>query len=156
MTAAKARDEVGGELDQVAAELDGLEALDARVREEDKQHDRDLRQAQRDGTPKAVEDRRTPSDQRQAERAAIEERLWAGVTVLGEVADAVIAALREHEDDWLADLRVQLEPAREKRREAERLLGWRPGVSLKEGLAKTIPYFEELLSQADVAAAVRL
>ena len=28
--------------------------------------------------------------------------------------------------------------------EAERLLGWRPAMPLKEGLAKTIPYFEEL------------
>ena len=40
--------------------------------------------------------------------------------------------------------------------EAERLLGWRPAVSLKEGLAKTIPHFEKLLSQRDVAEAVRL
>ena len=31
--------------------------------------------------------------------------------------------------------------------EAERVLGWRPAISLKEGLTKTIPYFEELLSQ---------
>ena len=31
--------------------------------------------------------------------------------------------------------------------EAQRLLGWRPAVSLKEGLSKTIPYFEELLSR---------
>ena len=29
--------------------------------------------------------------------------------------------------------------------EAERVLGWRPAISLKEGLTKTIPYFEELL-----------
>jgi hypothetical protein len=36
------------------------------------------------------------------------------------------------------------------------LLGWRPVISLKEGLTKTIPYFEELLSQQDVAEAVRL
>jgi UDP-glucuronate decarboxylase len=40
--------------------------------------------------------------------------------------------------------------------EAERMLAWRPEVSLKEGLRKTIPYFEELLSHDDVAAAVRL
>jgi UDP-glucuronate decarboxylase len=40
--------------------------------------------------------------------------------------------------------------------EAQRLLGWRPAISLKEGLSKTIPYFEELLSQRDVAEAVRL
>jgi UDP-glucuronate decarboxylase len=31
--------------------------------------------------------------------------------------------------------------------EAERLLGWRPTVRLKEGLAKTIPYFEDLIAR---------
>jgi UDP-glucuronate decarboxylase len=40
--------------------------------------------------------------------------------------------------------------------EAERLLGWRPTTTLREGLATTIPYFEQLLSQRDVAQAVRL
>jgi hypothetical protein len=40
------------------------------------------------------------------------------VMVLGEVAEAVIELVREREDDWLADLRGQLEPARE----AERLV----------------------------------
>ena len=50
--------------------------------------------------------------------------------VLGEVADAVIELVREHEDDWLADLRAWLEPQREQRRELEnklaelRALGW--------------------------------
>ena len=107
---------------QIAAELAALDAVNARFRDEDRQHERQLRQAQRDGTPKAVEDRRTPPEQRQAERAEINERLWAGVIVLGEIVAAVIELVRESEDDWLADLRGQLEPAREKRREAERLL----------------------------------
>ena len=40
--------------------------------------------------------------------------------------------------------------------EAERVLGWRPTVALKEGLTKTIPYFEELLSREGIAEAVRL
>jgi len=40
--------------------------------------------------------------------------------------------------------------------EAERLLGWRPATSLEQGLIKTIPYFEELLSQEGIAQAVRL
>ena len=31
--------------------------------------------------------------------------------------------------------------------EAERLLGWRPTTALREGLAKTIPYFENLLAR---------
>ena len=35
--------------------------------------------------------------------------------------------------------------------EAERVLGWRPATPLKEGLTKTISYFEELLSRDDVA-----
>jgi len=34
--------------------------------------------------------------------------------------------------------------------EAERVLGWRPAVSLREGLTKTIPYFERLIAQDDV------
>jgi len=40
--------------------------------------------------------------------------------------------------------------------EAQRLLGWRPTVPLKEGLNKTIPHFEGLLSQQEVAQAVKL
>jgi len=34
--------------------------------------------------------------------------------------------------------------------EAERLLGWRPTTTLKEGLAKTIPYFEGLLAAGKI------
>jgi UDP-glucuronate decarboxylase len=37
--------------------------------------------------------------------------------------------------------------------EAEKLLGWRPTTSLKEGLAKTIPYFEGLLAQDKIPRA---
>ena len=40
--------------------------------------------------------------------------------------------------------------------EAERVLGWRPVTPLKEGLERTIRYFEDLLSQKDVSEAVRL
>ena len=40
--------------------------------------------------------------------------------------------------------------------EAERLLGWRPVTPLREGLVKTIQYFEELLAQKGVSQAVRL
>ena len=36
--------------------------------------------------------------------------------------------------------------------EAESVLGWRPTVALREGLAKTIPYFEQLVTEADVPA----
>jgi len=107
---------------QVAADLDVLAALDARFKAEDEQHAERLRQAQRDGTPESVEDRRTPSEQRGAERAAIEERMRAGAQVFAEVADEVVATMREHEGQFLADLRVRLRPAQEKRKHAERLL----------------------------------
>ena len=39
---------------------------------------------------------------------------------------------------------------------AERLLSWRPVTPLREGLERTIDYFETLLSQRDVSEAVRL
>jgi hypothetical protein len=44
------------------------------------------------------------------------------VIVLAEVADSVVDLLREHEDEWLADLRVPLEPQRVRRRELQRQL----------------------------------
>jgi UDP-glucuronate decarboxylase len=34
--------------------------------------------------------------------------------------------------------------------EADRVLGWRPEISLREGLAKTIPYFEQLLASGKI------
>jgi UDP-glucuronate decarboxylase len=40
--------------------------------------------------------------------------------------------------------------------EAQRLLGWQPTVALKEGLTRTIPYFEGLLSHQESAQAVKL
>jgi len=40
--------------------------------------------------------------------------------------------------------------------EAQRLLGWQPTVALKEGLTRTIPYFEGLLSHQEIAQAVKL
>jgi len=40
--------------------------------------------------------------------------------------------------------------------EAERLLGWRPRTPLRDGLLKTIPYFEELLSRGGVTEAVKV
>jgi hypothetical protein len=88
---------------QVLAELDALAALHARFLEEDEQHKSKLRQAQRDGTVDAVEDDRTPLDQQQAERAAVEERLWAGVSILAEIAEKVIQWVREHEQELLAE-----------------------------------------------------
>jgi hypothetical protein len=107
--------------DQVVAELVSLEMLVASFREEDVRYDRELRQAHRDGDPMSVEDRRTPKEQRLAERASIEERLWNGVIVLAEVVESVIEWVREHEEELLADRRSKLEPALEKEREADQL-----------------------------------
>jgi UDP-glucuronate decarboxylase len=38
--------------------------------------------------------------------------------------------------------------------QAERLLAWRPVTPLRDGLRKTIAYFETLLAQKDVSQAV--
>ncbi len=107
---------------QIAAELAALDAVNTRFRDEDRQHERQLRQAQRDGTPWVGQGRPHPARATASGTRRSEERLWAGVMVFGEVADAVIELVREREDEWLADLRGRLEPAQEKRREAERLL----------------------------------
>jgi hypothetical protein len=64
--------------------------------------------------PETVEDRRTPPEQRQAERSAIEERLWAGVMVLSEVVASVLELVRDREDEWLADLRGQVSELEER------------------------------------------
>jgi UDP-glucuronate decarboxylase len=39
--------------------------------------------------------------------------------------------------------------------EAQRLLDWRPTVSLKDGLLRTIPYFERLIAEGTLERAVR-
>jgi hypothetical protein len=107
---------------QVAAEVHALENLVRKFSREDSEHNKRLREAQRAGTVDSVEDRRTPAEQRAAERGLIEERLWAGVHVFAEHAERIIETVREHEDEWLADLRSRLGPAQEKRHEAARLL----------------------------------
>lgn len=107
---------------QVASELEALRALKARFRKEDAEHEEGLLQAQRDGEPASAEDRRTSPEERAAERAAIEERLWAGVRVFAEHADRIIETVRHHETEWLADLRSRLTPAQEKRRRAQELV----------------------------------
>jgi hypothetical protein len=35
------------------------------------------------------------------------------------------------------------------------VLGWRPTVRLKDGLTKTIPYFERLIASGSIAPAVQ-
>ena len=39
--------------------------------------------------------------------------------------------------------------------EAERVLAWRPAISLREGLIKTIPYFEQLVAKAVAPSELR-
>ncbi|MEA2393283.1 MAG: hypothetical protein QOJ82_1174 [Solirubrobacteraceae bacterium] len=74
---------------QVAADLEALNAFTAKFRREDAKHQEALRQAYRDGngTPK---DRRVPTDEREAQRAAVLERVFAGAHVLADHADHVI------------------------------------------------------------------
>lgn len=107
--------------DRTAAALAALGDLASLYAEEDRTHTRRLEDAAREGA-RGVEDDRTPSADRDARRKALGETLWAEVVVLAEVADEVIAYLREHEDEHLADLRGQLADAHDKREEAARLL----------------------------------
>jgi hypothetical protein len=106
---------------QVAEDLEALNQLTAKFRREDAEHQEALRQAYRDGgaTP---EDRRMPTDEREAQHAARLERVFAGAHVLADHADHVIETIREREDETLAELESRLEPALAKRREAARLL----------------------------------
>jgi len=111
---------------QIAAERDALRALTARFTQEDAEFAQALREAYRSGTAdspaKPPDDRRTPAEQRAAESGAATERLWAAAEVLADCGDTVIETVREHETEWLGDLRSQLTGVQEKRREAERLL----------------------------------
>ncbi|MBN1529437.1 MAG: hypothetical protein JW895_10280 [Thermoleophilaceae bacterium] len=109
-------------LGQVAAELAALDATSARFRREDQDHARALREAQRDGVPDSVEDTRTSTADRRSVLVAITERYWAAVAVLADLVDAVVSLYRQREDEWLADLRAQLGPIEEERREAQRVL----------------------------------
>jgi hypothetical protein len=106
---------------QVASDLEALSELTAKFRGEDAEHQEALRQSYRDGSG-TPEDRRTPTDEREKQRAAILERVFAGADVLADHADHVLDTMREHEDESLSDLQSRLEPTLEKRRGAARLL----------------------------------
>jgi hypothetical protein len=106
---------------QVVAELQARSELARGFQREDDEREAALRLAARNGSP-PPEDKRTSPEERAAKLAAIEQRLWATVHVLADVADTVIETLREQESDLLAALRHQLKPAEERRREAARLL----------------------------------
>jgi len=106
---------------QIVGEIKALAKLDAEHAGEDHAHAEALRQAQRDGGL-AVEDRRTPDDVREAARAVIAERLWAGIEILAELVGKITDTIRENEDQVLSDLHGQLESARLKRQQAQALI----------------------------------
>jgi hypothetical protein len=106
---------------QVADQLEALDALAKKHSAEDAAHSARLRQAHRDGTLGGVKDPRTPSEERAAEREAIQTVLEAGIEVLAEFADRVVRTIRDHEEQFLGDLRGKAAAAQDKRREAQRL-----------------------------------
>ena len=106
---------------QVVAAIQARTDLLVKLKSEDEKHVDGLMASARDGA-EPPEDARTPQEERDRQVAASEERLWAQVAVAGQHADSIIEHLRASEDEYLADLRSRLEPAQEKRREAERLL----------------------------------
>jgi hypothetical protein len=109
-------------LAQVRGTLAAVDALAAKHRVEDKEHDLALRQAAGSGDLDRVEDRRTPIPERTRQRDVALEKLWATVHVLGEVVEATVDAIRRAEPDLLAGLRPLLVVAQDKREEAARLL----------------------------------
>lgn len=106
---------------QLVAILEQRAAVLAEHAREDKRHAEALKAAAREGS-NISEDSRTSAEQRDRDLAAVDERVWATISVLAECADAVIEHIREHEDYYLSSLRLQLEPLAEKREEAARLV----------------------------------
>jgi hypothetical protein len=106
---------------QVADQLEALDALAKKYSAEDAAHSERLRQAHRDGTLAAVRDPRTPPEKRAAEREAIQTVLEAGIEVLAEFADRVVQTIRDHEEQFLGDLRGHAAAAQDKRRQAQKL-----------------------------------
>lgn len=107
---------------QCATELTALDELARRFRREDAEHAERLRQAALDGWPDAAEDERTLDDERDTQREAVLERLWADVEVFAEHCDKVIATIREQERQLLGDLKADVANAQDLRNEAKRLL----------------------------------
>jgi hypothetical protein len=106
----------------VAGDLEKRAALVAAFATEDAEREQELRQAFREhraGSPlPPPDDTRTPEGERRAQLAAVEETLWAGVTVLAENVKRVKRTLAEHEQQWLADLRSRMGPADDEIRRA--------------------------------------
>jgi hypothetical protein len=119
---------LGGERAEHLRQLEGLQAAadayrdaEATFLREDREHAAALRSYVREGGDPPADERTRLAD-REARLAALREDLEARVVVLAAHVERVVGLLRDREHDLLADLRAQLEPARAKRREAERLL----------------------------------
>jgi hypothetical protein len=106
---------------RAANDLRAMEQLHREQQDEDRKHQVALQHALRDGEG-VPEDRRTSPEVRQSQHANLQERLDADILVMAEVADKIIEKLREQEPNILGTLRVGLNGAQDKRREAERLI----------------------------------
>jgi hypothetical protein len=104
---------------KAAADIEALDALSRRHRREDREHQERLEAAFAAGSAKEPEDRRTPAQQREAERDAILERIEAGIVVMADVVEQAVRTLAEQEPAILAKLRGDLSSIQDARREAE-------------------------------------
>jgi hypothetical protein len=107
--------------DRVRADVDKLRSLRREFEAEDTAYQAKLEAAIRDGM-EAPTDERTTEQDREEQLDAIHERIAAGVDILAEHADRIVAKIREQEDQLLSALRGQIVGAQDKRREAERLV----------------------------------
>lgn len=92
--------------------------LRAGYKREDAEHAEALRQAYRVGG-RQPEDTRTSEADRETAIARAEERLWAGVDVLGEQVEEVVNLIREHENEWLGAVRTRLRGLEQERHDAQ-------------------------------------
>jgi hypothetical protein len=117
-------DELRGEMLKLRARaqesIDAITALDRQWRTEDRAQNLRLKHAARTGTE--AEDKRTDEGERLAAEDSHVERMWATVEVMAEIADKVVATVRDQEPSILADLRGQLTAREEAVRELERRL----------------------------------
>jgi hypothetical protein len=86
---------------QLAEAVDALNTLLVRFATQDEQHRDKLAAAARTGKPEPKDDR-TPADEQRVQIVAAEERLLAAMEALADLADRVVARVRELEDDLLA------------------------------------------------------
>lgn len=96
-------------------------ALGEEFNDADRAHEAALREAVRRGEPMPVDKRPTESD-REAGFAPLREQVWATLRVLADHVERVHSVVREHEDQWLADLQNEVGALAEQRRKAARIL----------------------------------